>query len=105
MPDLWVPGMPQPSLEDFVTRLLKHIERFALERAGGEAAVEVELRDGSVFRLASIAPEPGYGFITLCPYTEEGGPEELIVPVGAIGRIRLSPPEQQPPFGFSASPS
>ena len=105
MPELWVPGMPQPSLEDFVGRLLKHVERFARERAGGEAAVEVELRDGSLFRLVSIMPEPGYGFITLCPYTEDSVPEELIVPVGAIGHIRLRPPEQHPPFGFSQPPA
>ena len=45
---IWVPGAPQPSLEDFVTRLREHIERFAREHADGQAAVEVELRDGSV---------------------------------------------------------
>ncbi len=101
MPELWVPGVAEPSLEDFVQRLHKHIARFAAERAGGEAAVEVELRDGSVFQLEAIMPEPGYGFITLCPHAEDGEPEELVVPVGAIARIRLGRPEEHPPFGFA----
>ena len=107
-PELWVPGAAEPSLDDFVQRLHAHIERFAKERAGGEATVEVELRDGSTFPVLSIMPEPGYGFITLCPHREEGEepeePEELVVPVGAIARIRLSKPEQHPPFGFGGSP-
>ena len=102
MPELWVPGASEPSLEDLVGRLHQLVERFARERAGGQASVEVELRDGSVLRLVAIRPEPGYGFVTLCP-VEEGRPEELIVPVGAIARIRLSPPEEHPPFGFRAA--
>ncbi len=98
---IWVPGAPQPSLEDFVGRLHKHIERFAQERGGGQAAVEVELRDGAVLRLLSIQAEPGYGFVTLSPYREDGQAEEVIVPVAVITRIRLGPVEEQPPFGFS----
>ncbi|HEU0305075.1 MAG TPA: hypothetical protein VFR32_10905 [Gaiellaceae bacterium] len=104
MPDgtgIWVPGAPQPSLEDFVTRLRNHIERFARERAGGQAAVEVELRDGSRHRLLSIEAEPGYGFVTLAPYNDDGQPEEMIVPVAAIAAIKLSPMEEHPPFGFT----
>jgi len=100
---IWVPGAPQPSLEDFVTRLNKHIERFAQQRGDGQAAVEVELRDGSLHRLVSIEPEPGYGFVTLSPYREDGQAEEMIVPVGAIAAIRLTPMEEHPPFGFAAT--
>lgn len=103
-PGIWVPGAPQPSLEDFVSRLNSHIERFARERTGGQAAVEIELRDGSVHRLVSIEDEPGYGFVTLTPHREDGDPEQLIVPVAAIGAIRLLPMEEHPPFGFSARP-
>jgi hypothetical protein len=105
VPDLWVPGGTQPSIEEFVQRLHQHIERFASERAGGDAAVVVELRDGSVLDLESILGEPGFGFITLCPHVEEGeGPEEVVVPVSAIARIRLGTPERHPPFGFGAPP-
>jgi len=99
---IWVPGAPQPSLEDFVARLRTHIERFARERTNGQAAVEVELRDGSLHRLVAIMDEPGYGFVTLAPYRDDGEPEEMIVPVAAITAIKLTQMEEHPPFGFSA---
>jgi hypothetical protein len=101
-PDLWVPGAAEPSLETFVQRLHDHVERFARDRAGGEASVEVELRDGSVLPLVSLLPEPGYGFVTLCPRHDDGDPEELVVPVGSIVRIRLTRKEDHVPFGFSS---
>jgi hypothetical protein len=103
-PGIWVPGAPHPSLEDFVKRLNAHIERFARERADGQAAVEIELRDGSTHRLVSIEDQPGYGFVTLTPHREDGDPEQMIVPVGAIVSIRLTPMEEQPPFGFTSRP-
>ena len=101
---IWVPGAPQPSLEDFIARLHKHIERFAREHGGGQVAVEVELRDGAVLSLASIHAEPGYGFVTLCPHSEDDRAEEVIVPVGAIARLTLGTLEQHEPFGFTSSP-
>lgn len=96
-----MPGAPGPSLEDFVARIHKRVEAFAVEHGGGQAAVEVELRDGAVFRLLTIEAEPGYGFITLCPFSADSEPSEVIVPVGAIGSIRLTVMEEQPPFGFT----
>lgn len=105
MPELWVPGAAGPSLEDFVARVNKSVERFANERADGRAAVEVELMDGSLLLLVCLLPEPGYGFVTLCPHVEEGEtPEELIVPVGAIRELRIGVPADRPHFrfGFSA---
>ncbi len=81
-------------------RVHQRVEAFAKEQEGGQAAVSVELGDGSVHRLLTIRAEPGYGFVTLCPWREDGGPEEMIVPVGAIARITLSPLEEHPPFGF-----
>jgi hypothetical protein len=103
MPDgqIWVPGAPQPSLEDFVNRLRARIERFAQEQAGGQVAVEVELRDGSLHRLVSIDDEPGYGFVTLSPYRDDGLAEEMIVPVASIAAVRMTPMEEHPPFGFT----
>ncbi len=99
MPELWVPGLAEPSMEAFVDRLHRNIERFANEVPGGEAQVEIELRDGSLLPLESILPEPGFGFVTLRPHSRHK--EEIVIPVGAIMRIRLSPPEAHPPFGFS----
>jgi hypothetical protein len=99
VPEVWVPGAAAPSIEDFVGRILKQIERFAKDSSGGEAQVEVELKNGSVFPLESIVPEPGYGFVTLRPHSST--PEEVVIPVDAIARISLGPPETHPPFGFS----
>jgi len=98
MPELWVPGAAEPSSSAFVERLHAQIDRFAKALPGGEAQVEIELRDGSVLPLESILPEPGYGFVTLRPHS--GRAEEVVIPVGAIARLRLGPPEQHPPFGF-----
>jgi hypothetical protein len=103
MPELWVPGAAEPSIDAFVERVLGQIERFAKACPGGEAQVEIELRDGSLLPLESILPEPGFGFVTLRPHIrhEGGHQEEVVIPIGAIARIRLAPPEQHPPFGFS----
>lgn len=101
MPELWVPGAAEPSIVDFVDRVVKQIARFASEVPGGEAQVEVELRDGSLIPLESIVPEPGFGFVTLRPHGRRK--EEIVVPIGSIARFRLGPPEEHPPFGFSKS--
>jgi hypothetical protein len=88
-----------PSIEEFVERLHKQIARYAAGVPGGEAEVEIELHDGSVFPLESILPEPGFGFVTLRPHSERS--EEIVIPIGSIVRLRLGPPERHPPFGFS----
>jgi hypothetical protein len=106
VPELWVPGAAAPSQEDFVERLNKAVERFATDHAGGRAAVEVELADGALLQLVSILPEPGYGFVTLVPHSEEGEPpEQVVVPVGAIREFRLRVPEDRPHFRFGFGPS
>jgi hypothetical protein len=87
--ELWVPGAHGPH-DEFVTRLHRQIRRFAQKHELETAAVEVELRDGSRFSLDSISPEPGYGFVTLCPHPEEDeAPSELIVPIAMLERIEL----------------
>jgi hypothetical protein len=93
--ELWVPGVGAP--EEFVRRLRNRIEAFA--EAHGNAVVEIELRDGSIVSVSAIEPEPGFGFVTLVPHGEE--PHELIVPLGAVARIRLMPESEQHPLGFS----
>jgi len=114
-----VPGAAGPSLEDFVKRLQDAIASFAERRGWEHANVEVELVDGTRLGLHSIRPEPGYGFVTLCPYPEdeerpwpregEDGacpPEEVIVPVGSIRRITLGEPEERRTrFGFAGADS
>jgi hypothetical protein len=106
VPELWIPGLAGPH-EDFVQRLHRQIERFAQEREIEQASVEVELRDGSRFRLDRVMPEPGYGFITIVPHEqqrsdEDDVPAELIVPIGLIERIDVyEAHEQRGRVGFS----
>jgi hypothetical protein len=99
MPELWIPGMAGP-LDDLVTRIHRRIESFAQDH-GVEAMVEIELYDGALYRLASISPEPGYGFLTLVPQSDDGEPQELIVPLGAVRQLTLSPAEPPHKIGFS----
>jgi hypothetical protein len=98
MPELWTPGMQLAPIDELVERLLRRIRAF-----GDDVLVEVELHDGVRYALESIAPEPGFGLVTLRPHPEPGDPPfEVIVPLGSIVRITLSQPEgKKPGFGFS----
>jgi len=96
-PDLWVPGAAEPSLDDFVARVHRQIERYTGTHASDRSHVEVELGDGERLTLQSLDSEPGYGFLTL---TVPDG-SQLIVPVGAIRRITLGPADEQNKPGFA----
>jgi hypothetical protein len=100
MPELWTPGMIGP-LDDLVARIHRRIESFASEHGLEQAMVEAELTDGALLRLSRLSPEPGYGFITLVPHAEQGEPEEVIVPLGAIRQLTLRRAEAESPVGFS----
>ena len=103
MPDLWIPGAAEPSLHDFVARVLKQIERYTASHAAEQSEVEVELADGGRLTLQSLSAEPGYGFVTLVVHPEgERDPQQVIVPVNAIRRIDLGPAEaDRARFGFA----
>ena len=89
MPDLWIPGFAGP-LDDLVNRVHRRIEQFASESGVEQPAVEIELVGGTRYAIESLSAEPGYGFVTLRPHAVDDGPQEVIVPVGAIMRIELS---------------
>jgi hypothetical protein len=97
--EAWIPGAAGP-LDELVASIVLRIEAF-VERYGKQARVEVELHDGPTAVLRSLAPEPGAGFVTLIPHSEDGGEEEWIVPVAAVARITLRSAEEHEPFGFS----
>ncbi|HMI29654.1 MAG TPA: hypothetical protein VK490_08080 [Gaiellaceae bacterium] len=99
-PDLWVPGAAEPSLDDFVARILRQIERYTSSHSADRSHVEVDLADGERLTLQSISSEPGFGFLTLTIQGEEET-EQLIVPVGAIRRITLGPADEQNKPGFA----
>ena len=91
---IWLPGAQAPSQDEFVERIHERIRRFAAEQGVEQPVVEVELGGGGErFALQAIAPEPGFGFVTLTPDPMADGdpePEQLIVPVGLIARIVIS---------------
>ena len=96
MQQMWLPGAAEPSLDDFVTRVHRQIERYTTTHAAERSHVEVELGDGERLALQSLSSEPGYGFLTL---SVEG--EQLIVPVGSIRRITLGPADEERQPGFA----
>lgn len=85
-------------LEELVGRIHRRIEAFAREH-GVQAMVSVELADGSLHRLKRISAEPGFGFVTLCPHSDE--PQELIVPLGMIRQLTIAESEPERRVGFS----
>jgi hypothetical protein len=97
--ELWLPGTSGP-LDGLVASIHLRIEAYA-EASGSPPRVEVDLRDAGTVTVRTLSPEPGFGFVTLRPHAEDGDEEEWIVPIGAVLRIRLSPAEEQEPFGFT----
>jgi len=105
MPELWVPGYAGPA-DGLVERIHRRIEQFAQEHDVEQASVEVELADGVRYAVESLAPEPGYGFVTIRPHAGEDVPGEVIVPIGSIKRIELSATaEERTRLGFSVPSS
>jgi hypothetical protein len=105
VPELWIPGAAEASLDDFVARVHRQIERFTAGHEAEETHVEVELGDGERLALQALSAEPGYGFVTLTVHPEEGGQRQLIVPVNAIRRIMLGPAEaERASLGFALPP-
>jgi hypothetical protein len=103
VPELWVPGAAEPSLDAFVERIHRQIDQYTSTHGAERSAVEVEFADGQRVLLQSLSAEPGYGFVTLSVHSEdERGPQQLIVPVGSMRRIALGPAEgDRVRFGFA----
>jgi hypothetical protein len=100
-PDLWVPGAAEPSLDVFVDRVLRQIERYTATHAAERTHVEVELAGGERLTLRSLSGEPGYGFLTLSVHAANGEAEEHIVPIGSIRRVALGPADESRRPGFA----
>ena len=92
---VWIPGATGP-VEDLVRNLHRQISRM-----GDDAAVSVELSDGSLLQLISLSAGPGFGFITLEPHPEGEDPIEVVVPVASIAQIRIGRAESRQRIGFS----
>jgi hypothetical protein len=96
--EVWHPGSAGP-VDDLVNRIHLQIEAFA-EKHRKQALVEVQLRDGPTTVVRAISAEPGSGFVTLWPHSDDGD-EEWIVHVAAVERITLRAAEEREPFGFT----
>jgi hypothetical protein len=99
---IWTPGAAGP-LDEFVARLTRMVQEFSSEHGLEQAEVRVELADGSHHLLASASAEPGYGFLSFVPHAEPGDdPRRVIVPIGAVKLVEISPPDPTRRVGFSA---
>jgi hypothetical protein len=58
-PDFWVPGTAEPSLDAFVDRVHRQIERYTATHAEERTHVEVELGNGERLTLQALSGEPG----------------------------------------------
>lgn len=97
---IWTPGAAGP-LDELVQRLTRMAQAFAEENGLEQARVCLELADGSRHTLASLSPEPGFGFFSFVPHG--GEPRRVVVPVGAVKLAEVCVPDEEQPFGFAAS--
>jgi hypothetical protein len=100
---LWTPGAAGP-LDEFIARVSRIVSSFAAEHGLEQAEVRLELADGSRHTVAAMTPEPGFGFFSFTPHGDEGDePRRIVVPVGVVRSIEVSPPDPERPFGFVVS--
>ena len=100
---IWTPGIAGP-LDELVSRINRMIASFAREHSIEQAEVRVELADGSRHVLASMTPDPGFGFLSLVAHQPGDEPVRvLVVPIGAVKVIEITEPDPEQPFGFAIS--
>ena len=89
-------------LDEFVARITRMVGAFAEENGLDQAALRIELVDGSRHVLATTTAEPGFGFFSFTPHRDDGEvPKRVIVPIGAVRAIEISAPDPERPFGFT----
>ena len=88
-------------LDELVKRILRRVDAFREEHSLEEVEVSIELIDGSLHRLKTLSADPGLGFVSFCPHCEDGEPQEIIVPLGAVRELRIGAPEHEQAFGFA----
>jgi hypothetical protein len=88
-------------LDELVKRILRRVDAFKEEHAIEEVEVSIELVDGSLHRLKTLSSEPGLGFISFCPHCDDGEPQEIIVPLGAVRELRIGAQGSEQAVGFA----
>jgi hypothetical protein len=100
---LWTPGVAGP-LDEFIGRVTRMVDAFAREQGIEQAEVRIELADGSRHVLATMTPDPGFGFFSFVPHTPEGEEaRRVVVQIGAVKTIEISSPDAEHPFGFTTT--
>jgi hypothetical protein len=89
-------------LDELVKRILRRVDAFKDEHTLDDVEVSIELVDGSLHRLRTLSSEPGFGFVSFRPHSDDD-PEEVIVPLGAVREIRIGMPGSEQAFGFAGS--
>ena len=92
-------------LDELVQRILRRVAVFKAEHSLDDAEVSIELVDGSLYRLKTLSGEPGFGFVSFAPHGDDGEPEEIIVPLGAIRELRIGAPGHEQALGFTTQPA
>ena len=90
-------------LDELVQRILRRVEAFKTQHSLDDAEVSIELVDGSLYRLKTLSAEPGFGFVSFAPHGDDGEPEEIIVPLGAIRELRIAAPGPERAVGFTST--
>jgi hypothetical protein len=100
---LWTPGAAGP-LDEFVARISRMVASFTSENGLEQAEVRIELGDGARFTVAALTADPGFGFLSFTPHGEDvDEPRLVVVPIGFVRAIEISPPDPDRPFGFVVS--
>jgi hypothetical protein len=98
---IWTPGAAGP-LDELVNRVTRMVQAFMQDHELEQVEVRIELTDGSRHILESVEPEPGFGFFSFVPHREDGEePRRLVVPIGTVKLIEISPPDPTRTFGFT----
>ncbi len=92
-------------LDELVQRIQRRVEVFKAEHSLDDAEVSIELVDGSLYRLKTLSAEPGFGFVSFAPHGDDGEPEVIIVPLGAIRELRIGAPGHEQALGFTTQPA
>ena len=96
---IWTPGTAGP-LDELVSRIRRAVEAFAQEHGSSKRRSGSSFYDGRELVVASISPEPGFGFLTLQPHQDDGGePSRVIVPIGAVKLVEISTADPERPSG------
>ena len=100
-PDVWVPGAAEPSLDDFVERVHRQIERYTAAHTAERDACRGRARRRRAADAGVSLGRAGLRLPDAVRPARERETEDHIVPIGAIRRIALGPADESRRPGFA----